>query len=136
MKRVLPAPTLLGETIRSLYLPDTLKDDLPILCRLYLGKSPNLGVARVRRLRVVNTENFPLSAAQYEHVLSQMTPEHLALLELPSIDKIAAGMGEMLARFHIIGGCDARDVEFVMGGSDDGEAKFFVIDFNQASLAV
>ena len=57
--------------------------------------------------------------------------EALDVLDHPTVDDIAYGMGEMLGRLHWCGGYDGRDVEFVMGGASFSGVAMQVIDFNQ-----
>ena len=53
---------------------------------------------------------------------------------LPSVLDVAWGMGLMLGRLHVVGGCDARGVEFVLGGDGGAGCSFYILDFNQVHL--
>lgn len=92
------------------------------LCRVYLRK-----VYPATPGRFFNSANFPLDAARYNN-LRESTPTNM---ELPDLLEVAAGMGEMLGRIHFMGGYDARDIEFVLGGDGFSGFSLYVIDFNQ-----
>lgn len=122
LRRICHGPcTRIGATIRQLYYPPNLSDaPPPFLCRLYFGK-------QVRHSKFVNPVNFPLDVARYTALCAR--PDIRAQL-LP-IEEVVGGMGEMLARVHWIAGYDARDIEFVMGGTGYGAVRYYVFDFNQ-----
>eukprot|EP00798_Chlamydomonas_sp_ICE-L_P032813 gene32813-biopygen14022 len=119
MQRIWPVSHWLATRIRDLFLPKPFSDQPPpqLLARLYLGN----GTSR-QGSRFVNTENFPLSADRIER------------LGLPA-DKIAAGMGQMLASINFKAGRDGRDIEFVLCGHPENplsKVPFYeCIDFNQ-----
>lgn len=126
MSRVFALPLEVARTVRKCFFPHTLQNATTTLCRLYFGK-----VFPKRASRFFNSFNFPLDVARYEELCSNFTLEQRYTIRLPNTSEIAVGMGEMLGQLHIRGGCDARDIEFVLGGSGGSDVSFFVIDFNQ-----
>ncbi|KAI0759101.1 hypothetical protein C8Q74DRAFT_283955 [Fomes fomentarius] len=92
----------------------------PLMCRLYFGKV-------IRPSKFVNSINFPLDVHRYTTLLDCCEPGSLFTAK-----EVAAGMGEMLAHIHWLGGFDGRDIEFVLAGSGYlGTVQYYVIDFNQ-----
>ncbi|KAF8513438.1 hypothetical protein BU17DRAFT_28489, partial [Hysterangium stoloniferum] len=96
---------------------------LPLLCQLYFCK---IIATSGRPNKFFNSANFPLDVARYTQVLSTVTST-----TLPSVKKIATGMGEMLGRLHWWAGYDGHDIEFVMGGASFSGIEVYVINFNQ-----
>jgi hypothetical protein len=92
---------------------------------LYFGKTLGEG----KDSRFVNTNNFPLDVRRYEWL--RATLKEKSNMVLPSAEELALEMGEMLGKIHWLGGYDARDVEFVMGGDGLNGVLFYVLDFNQ-----
>ena len=119
MQRVWPVSTSLTERIRALFFPPDVRDlpVAPFLARLYLGRATSRATSRF-----FCAENFALDAERVEQ------------LGLPS-DRIAAGMGQMLARINFRAGRDGRDIEFVLCGDPhnplSGQPAYCCIDFNQ-----
>ncbi|KAA8911321.1 hypothetical protein FN846DRAFT_450859 [Sphaerosporella brunnea] len=68
----------------------------------------------LRQGKSFNTNNFPLDVRRYEWLRATLSQE--LRVDLPSAEKVVLEMGEMLGRIHWLGGYDARDVEFIMGG--------------------
>lgn len=126
MSRVFALPLEVARVVRKCFFPPTLQNATTTLCRLYFGK-----VFPQQSNRFFNSFNFPLDVARYEKLCSKFTPEQRDMMRLPNTSEIVIGMGEMLGRLHIRGGCDARDIEFVLGGGGGSDVSFFVIDFNQ-----
>jgi hypothetical protein len=124
MDRAHVVPSIVGNVIRQLFYPEGFSTaSPPFLCRLYFGRLQG------RPSKFLNPVNFPIDAARYTTLLVQPNfPEMLP------INQVAEGMGEMLARIHWMAGYDARDIEFVMGGSGYGGVKYYVIDFNQVCV--
>ncbi len=56
-------------------------------------------------------------------------------VDLPSIDEVATGMGEVLAKLHWAVGVDARDVELVLAGSAQHGVQCYLFDFNQVRFS-
>ncbi|GJJ15143.1 hypothetical protein Clacol_009418 [Clathrus columnatus] len=129
MDRLFALPLTLGHSIRHLYYPDSFKRaNLPTLCRLYFGKVIDVGLTphnqEARPVHSFNTMDVPLDTARYT-VLD-------AIHCLPDLHEVIAGMGDMLARIHWLGNCDARNIEWVMSGDGYGdEVSYSVIDFEQ-----
>ncbi|KAL4250540.1 hypothetical protein ABKN59_002310 [Abortiporus biennis] len=121
MDRVPALPYATQMFLRKLHFPPSISTKTgPALCRLYFGKN----FTGAPPSRFFNTQNFPLDEFRYRQLISKYP-------YLPSPEKVAAGMGEMLSRVHIITGLDARDVEFVLGGDGFSGFSFYMIDFNQ-----
>jgi hypothetical protein len=128
MDQVLPLPLSTALEIRTLFYPPGAGDAVvPSLCRLYFGKALD---AR-RPSRFFNSANFPLDVSRYRQLLDSARGD-----DLPSLDEIATGMGEMLGRMHWRCGFDGRDIEFVMGGASFSGIVMNVIDFNQVRVHV
>lgn len=123
MERVLSLPPNLTRILRNAYFPQAYISPGPKICRLYLGKSYPSTPGRF-----FNSENFPLDVARYTHLRDSSD------VEFPELSEVAEGIGEMLGRFHFIGGYNARDVEFVLGGNVYTGFSFYLIDFNQVSF--
>lgn len=51
-------------------------------------------------------------------------------IPMPTAREVSFGMGEMLGQIHWTGGYDARDIEFVMGGTGLSGITLYCIDFN------
>lgn len=130
MSRVFAVPSEVSTVVRALFFPTEMWNTTATLCRLYFGKTTS-----ERPGRFFNPLNFPLDVVRYQKVRAAFSSEERLALGLPSTSEIAAGMGKMLGRLHYQGGCDARDVEFVLGGSGGSNVTFFVIDFNQVSTS-
>lgn len=128
MQRVHSLPLPLAKIISNMYFPKEQQQQhiSPTICRLYFGK-----VLPQRPGRFFNSANFPLDAARYSAICQEYTDEEREFIGLPPVEAVAEAMGEMLGRLHVWGGCDARDVEFVLGGDGGDGASFLVIDFNQ-----
>ncbi|KAJ7216967.1 hypothetical protein B0H12DRAFT_1032213 [Mycena haematopus] len=94
----------------------------PNLIRLYFGRD---GPERSQS-RFINTKNFPMNVTQYNRLHRAMDQDGVA-----EPHEVARGMGEMLGKLHWKYGCDARDVEFVLGEGDGGVAEYWLLDFNQ-----
>ncbi|KAL7278751.1 hypothetical protein ACG7TL_007756 [Trametes sanguinea] len=120
MDRVAPLQPDVAEFIHSSMYPSAASDAPdPLICRLYFGE-------QLRPSASVNPNNFPIDVARYQ-LLAQQLPN-----DIPSIEDVAAGMGEMLSRIHWNAGYDARDVEFVMAGAPDSAiTRFYILGFNQ-----
>lgn len=123
MERVLSLPPNLTRILRNAYFPQAYISPGPKICRLYPGKSYPSTPGRF-----FNSENFPLDVARYTHLRDSSD------VEFPELSEVAEGIGEMLGRFHFIGGYNARDVEFVLGGNVYTGFSFYLIDFNQVSF--
>jgi hypothetical protein len=124
MSRIFALRGNIARPICSQFMPDSVTT-LPNLCRLYFGKTLGEG----KDSRFVNTNNFPLDVRRYEWL--RATLKEKSDMVLPSAEEVALEMGEMLGKIHWLGGYDARDVEFVMGGDGLNGVLFYVLDFNQ-----
>lgn len=120
MERVWPVPRNLILVIRERFFPPQYKEyEKGFLARIYLGKKRNGSADRPRRF--FNPNNWALDTDSLEE------------LDLPT-GRISMDMGRLLARLHFVASCDARDVEFVLGGDPlDPFKKFkcYCFDFNQ-----
>jgi hypothetical protein len=126
MDQVLPLPLSAVIIIRNLFYPSGQQNaKVPSLCRLYFGKVIQATAPGGPPSRFFNSANFPLDVSRYQ----QFQEAHGE--DLPNVDEIVQGMGEMLARLHWRGGYDGRDIEFVMGGTFFSDVAMDVIDFNQ-----
>ncbi|RXW19474.1 hypothetical protein EST38_g6380 [Candolleomyces aberdarensis] len=103
MDRVPAIPYDAGRLIASMYFPTGFKNFPPALCRLYFGKTYRTDGPTPR---FINTTNFPLDEYRYNKLV-EAYPDRLSL--------------------------DARDIEFVLGGTGGSRFTYFVIDFNQVS---
>ncbi|KAK7692602.1 hypothetical protein QCA50_004234 [Cerrena zonata] len=121
MDRIQALPSPAADVLRKAFFPPASNSAGPTLCRLYLGKTYPTTPGRF-----FSSVNFPLDAARYTH-LRESVPK----IELPELTEVAWGMGESLGRLHFLGGYDARDVEFVLGGDGFSGLSFYLIDFNQ-----
>jgi len=79
--------------------------------------------------RFVNTNNFPLDVQRHEWLRASLDDK--MQLDLPSAEKVALEMGEMLGRIHWRAGYDVRDIEFIVGGDGYTRVAFYIINFNQ-----
>lgn len=113
--------------IRANFFPDPARRVGPMLCRLYFGRvyeaEQNKG-----RPRFFTSSNFPLDVARYEALRDRFAG---ASVPPPPARSVAVGMGQMMAKLHLLGGFDGRDVEFVLAGDGGDGFKLYVIDFNQ-----
>ena len=124
MDRVHALPLTVRRHLAERYFPPKVSRG-PALCRLYFGRDYT-GAAPSR---FFNTNNFPLDETRYTQMAT--------LFEyLPPAADVARAIGDMLFRLHHLASVDARDVEFVLGGDGGAGFTFFVIDFNQAGVAV
>ena len=124
MDRVHALPINVRRYLAEQYSPPEMSYG-PALCRLYFGRDCT-GAAPSR---FVNTLNFPLDETRYTQLATQFQ-------FLPSAVDVARAMGNILFRLHHLASVDARDVEFVLGGDGGAVFTFFLIDFDQASIAV
>lgn len=124
MDRVPAIPYDAGRLIASTYFPEGFKYFPPALCRLYFGKTYRIDGPTPR---FINTTNFPLDEYRYNKLMEAFPGR------LKPATEVASGMGRMLALFHFKLSLDARDIEFVLGGTGGSRFTYFVIDFNQAS---
>ncbi|KAF7305168.1 hypothetical protein MKEN_01232000 [Mycena kentingensis (nom. inval.)] len=92
----------------------------PNLLRVYLGRD---GPERLTS-RFVNSKNFAVNVTQYTRLAE--------VFGLPAPGEVSQGMGEMIGKLHWLQGCDARDVEFVIGDTGFGSVEYWLLDFNQA----
>ncbi|KAJ6498862.1 hypothetical protein C8R45DRAFT_980250 [Mycena sanguinolenta] len=118
-------PISIGKFVVKNFYPDSQQGKglpSPNLIRLYFGRD---GPERSQS-RFVNTTNFPMNVTQYASF-------HRAMQNDGVVDPrgVARGMGEMLSKLHWNCGCDARDVEFVLGEGANGEVEYWLLDFNQ-----
>lgn len=132
MSRVYPIPIALKQKIIALFCPERLqrsKADKFFLrqghhvARLLLGRAET-DIGRSAPRLFFDTYNFPLTRARAEKL---------------GIDtlRLAKEMGRLLAQFHMVAKCDARDIEIVLGANITNtlnrhrEPRVWVIDFNQ-----
>ncbi|KAJ7444916.1 hypothetical protein FB451DRAFT_74248 [Mycena latifolia] len=128
MDRAHPLPTHIANIIRTKFYSQPALDAhtrAPAICRLYFGKT-------VVPSRFINSANFPMDIARMNALRKALDEQGMSGV-IATNEEIASGMGEMLGKIHWLGGFDARDVEFVMAGSDS-YIRFFIIDFNQMRL--
>ncbi|KAJ3050163.1 hypothetical protein HK097_008847 [Rhizophlyctis rosea] len=120
MRRIFPVPPGIAKQVKD-YFPEQFKTvGQDFLCRIYFGKEQSASTAPKQ---FFNANNFPLY------------PDRVRRLGF-SVDALARSMGKILGRMVHNGGLDPRDVEFVMGASDNdplGAPDLFVIDFNQVT---
>lgn len=115
MQRVPPLCPALANAIASRYMPGG-ECRQQFIGRVYLGRA-----RRRENARFCAVQNFPLS---------------LDVLDAIGIDgtELAVSIGQALAMLHFEADVDARDVEFVLGGSLVNPffgRELFCIDFNQ-----
>jgi hypothetical protein len=129
MDRIFPLRGHIAAPICTQFMPDSVTTT-PKLCRLYFGKTLGDG----KGARFINTNNFPLDVQRYEWF--RATSKERFNMILPSAEKVAEHMGEILGWIHWICGYDARDVEFVIGGDGFNGVLFYVLDFNQVPTLI
>ncbi|KAF7376531.1 hypothetical protein MSAN_00069100 [Mycena sanguinolenta] len=118
-------PASIGKFVANNFYPDSVLGKglpSPNLIRLYFGRD---GPERSQS-RFVNTQNFPTNVTQYTSLHRAMEEDGVA-----DPHDVVRGMGEMLGKLHWKYGCDARDVEFVLGEGANGEVEYWLLDFNQ-----
>nr|GAT52549.1 predicted protein [Mycena chlorophos] len=93
----------------------------PNLLRIYFGRD---GPEQVTS-RFINSKNFAVNITQYTRLADAFK------LALSAPADVSQGMGEMIAKLHWLQGCDARDVEFVIGDTGSGGVEYWLLDFNQ-----
>ncbi|KAF7302414.1 hypothetical protein HMN09_00875200 [Mycena chlorophos] len=93
----------------------------PNLLRIYFGRD---GPEQVTS-RFINSKNFAVNITQYTRLADVFK------LALSAPADVSQGMGEMIAKLHWLQGCDARDVEFVIGDTGSGGVEYWLLDFNQ-----
>jgi hypothetical protein len=117
MQRVKPIPPRLSSIIVDNYFPPTCKPSghPGFISRLYLG------CLEQKKSRYFSHVNFPLAL---------QTCMYIGI----DTNAVAYSMGKLLSQLHFVARMDARDIEFVLAGSDDNElidSGYYCIDFNQ-----
>lgn len=74
----------------------------------------------------------PVQGAAGEPTPVATRAEAMGRIELPELEEVARGIGEVLARMHSAVGVDAGDVELVLGGTGtETGVQCYVLDYNQ-----
>ncbi|KAJ3001217.1 hypothetical protein HKX48_003004 [Thoreauomyces humboldtii] len=122
-RRVWPIPPTFKDKIIVNYFPEQFqsKEEHEFIARIYLGQTASRSQS-TRPSRFFNANNFPLYAPRIEELGFDVCV-------------LAASMGKTLGRIVHVANLDPRDIEFVLGGSDQSYVgpDLFVIDFNQCS---
>ncbi|KAI8919919.1 hypothetical protein DFJ77DRAFT_507258 [Powellomyces hirtus] len=116
MRRVWSMVPELRKIIRTQQFPEQYRNyQCEFIARVYLGREKS------RASMFFNPNNWPLSIDRLKEVGFDTK-------------RLAISMGHMLGNIVCKAGMDARDIEWVVGASDEDplhESGFYIIDFNQ-----
>lgn len=120
---------VIGEHYRDLFFTGDLKSVvMPIrMLRLYLGRT--FPPTTTQRATGGLVTDFPLDESRYAKLATALA----GTIDLPRVEDVAYGMGDVLAHLHFGAGIDGSDAELVIAGGKYHQARCYIFDLNQCS---
>lgn len=118
---------IIGDAYRSLFYTGAIAAEKgPIrMLRLYLGRTFPTTTSELAPGKLVTDP--PLDQDRYARLAEALAGS----VELPTLSKVAHGMGSVLATLHFGAGVDGSDIELVLAGDHYHSARCYVFDYNQ-----